>query len=133
MPLTDLRARSFWIAGGWALVVAVVLLSLWPATIIDPGGSQGDKAMHVLAYAVLMAWFASIHGELERRRRFAVGFVAMGIIIELVQPLTGLREFELVDLVANTFGVLVGWSIAPPRLPNMLWWVERAFRGGGGS
>ena len=126
-PVTELRARNFWIAGGWALVGAVVLLSLWPARIVDAGGGHGDKGLHVFAYAVLMAWFASIHGEPDRRWRLAAGFVAMGITLELVQPLTGLRQFELADFVANNAGVLVGWATAPPRLPNLLQWVERAF------
>jgi hypothetical protein len=131
VAVTRLRARRLWIAGGWALVAAIVYLSLAPAAI-DPGGAgEGDKTLHLVGYATLMAWFASIYEARDRRRRFAAGFVAMGITLELVQPLTGLRHFELVDLVANSAGVLIGWAIAPPRLPNPFWWLERPFRGGG--
>lgn len=125
----DLRARRLWIAGGWALVAVIIYFSLTPAPI-DPGpGGEGDKALHLVAYTALMAWFASLYGERDQRRRFAAGFVAMGIALELIQPLTGLREFELLDLVANSAGVLIGWALAPPRLPNPFWWLERPFRG----
>ena len=110
------------------MVLAVVYLSL-SSSPIDTGEGQGDKGLHVLAYAVLTGWFACIYDERNWRRRFSVGFIAMGIALECIQPLTGLREFELVDMVANTSGVLVGWMLAPPRVPNVLQWVEWALSG----
>jgi hypothetical protein len=44
--------------------------------------------------------------------------------------LTGLRQFEWIDFVANTAGVLLGWVLAPPRLPNVLLGIEQAFGNG---
>src|SRR5262245_60709573 len=126
MSLKDLRARRLWIAAGWVMVLAVIYLSLSPVAI-EPGVDNRDKDLHMLAYGVLMSWFASIYDKLASRRGFAAGFVLMGITLEFVQGLTGLREFELMDMVANTAGVLVGWALAPPRLPNLLWWFERMF------
>jgi VanZ family protein len=126
MSLMDLRARCLWIVAGWALVLVVIYLSLSPVTI-EIGGDESDKSLHVLAYAFLMGWFASIYDDLARRRKFATGFMVMGMALELVQGWTGLRNFEVLDMVANTAGVFAGWALAPPRLPNALWWVERVF------
>ena len=40
--------------------------------------------------------------------------------LEFAQGLTGYRSFEVIDMVANTLGVLIGWTIAPPRGPDLL-------------
>jgi glycopeptide antibiotics resistance protein len=36
----------------------------------------------------------------------------MGIALEFVQGALGYRSFEVADMFANTFGVLIGWAIA---------------------
>jgi VanZ family protein len=42
----------------------------------------------------------------------------MGIAIEFVQGATGYRSFEVMDMVADAIGVLLGWAaaLALPRL-----------------
>ena len=86
---------------------------------------HGDKIAHVLAYCVLMSWFANLYGKLHERWLLAVGFIAMGIALEFVQRWTGFRTFEVADMVAGALGVGAGWFAAPPRLPNYLALLER--------
>lgn len=93
---------------GWAMVAAIVWLSLTPSpprVDID----AGDKLGHLAAYAVLMFWFARLYA---RRLPYGVGFVAMGVGLELAQTWVGYRSFELLDMAANTAGVLLGWGSA---------------------
>ena len=73
---------------------------------------QGDKLEHLLAYGTLMFWFCVLYRPLRVRAAYAAGFIAMGIALEFVQRWLGYRSFEVADMVANTAGVGVGWSVA---------------------
>jgi hypothetical protein len=121
-----LKRRRLWTGVGWVQVLLVIYLSLMPV----PGFAvlpmeQGDKIAHVLAYGVLMSWFANLYGRLHERWLLAVGFIAMGIALEFVQRWMGFRAFEVSDMVAGALGVGAGWVAAPPRLPNFLAQLER--------
>lgn len=119
-----LRHYHLWLACGGVLIAFVIYESLTPAPI-DLRVEEGDKFGHMMAYAVLMSWFANIYGTVPLRARIALGFVAMGIGLEFVQRLTGYRSFELADMAASAGGVLLGWLAAPPRLPNYLRLTEK--------
>jgi hypothetical protein len=109
------------------LVLLVVYLSLMPGIEALPM-EQGDKVSHVLAYCVLMSWFANLHGDIRKRWLLAAGFVGMGIALEFAQRWTGFRTFEIADMMAGAIGVIAGWVAAPPRLPNYLAFAERICR-----
>jgi len=99
------------VAVGWALVAAIVWLSLTPKPPqIDI--EQGDKLGHFLAYGGVMFWFARLYVRMKVRALYAAGFIAMGIAIEFVQGWTGYRNFEVADMVADGLGVFLGWTIA---------------------
>jgi len=120
---TALKARGLWLALGWGLVILVAYLSLAPAPPELPL-EQGDKLSHVLAYIVLMSWFANLY-ESPLRFRFALGFTFLAISLECLQQQTGYRTFEVTDMVAGAAGIAVGWILAPPRTPNYLSVVEK--------
>ena len=122
--LPGLRARPLWLLLGGALVLLVVYLSLTPAPVELPGG-QGDKVEHVLAYAVLMSWFANVYEAPVQRAKLAIAFIAIGVSLEFLQRWTGYRSFEVADMAADAIGVSAGWILAPPRLPNYLHWLEK--------
>ncbi len=89
---------SFFVLG-----LVILYLSLKPSVDIGPS----DKLMHLLAYG---AWtFASVIGV--RRWRWgvavALGIVALGGVIELLQPISG-RIADWGDFLANSLGVLCG-------------------------
>jgi VanZ family protein len=85
---------------------------------------DGDKLEHVLAYAMLMFWFAQIYYRTRSRLMVAAAFVLLGIALEYLQGFTETRQFEIADMIADAAGVAVGWLIAPPRTMNALRSVE---------
>ena len=63
----------------------------------------------MVAYGVLMAWFCQLY---RKRILYAAGFILMGVVLEVIQGQLGYRSYEVLDMVANTLGVLLGWGVA---------------------
>ncbi|MAU51919.1 MAG: antibiotic resistance protein VanZ [Roseovarius sp.] len=87
------------------LAVAVAVFTLGPAVPGPELLSLSDKAKHAIAFAAVacpLAW---------RFPRFwhavALGVLAYGGMIEILQPLTG-RDAEWGDFLADGIGALVG-------------------------
>lgn len=68
-----------------------------------------DKFGHLAAYGVLMAWWHQID---RNAWRLALLFIVMGLLLEILQSLSGFRQGDIFDLAANTCGVLLGWLLA---------------------
>jgi VanZ family protein len=97
---------------GWALVATIVWLSVTPSPpSLD--FDEGDKLGHFFAYGATMFWFAQLYAVSAVRRRYAVGFIALGIALEFVQAQVG-RDFEVADMAADAIGVALGWAAALP-------------------
>jgi hypothetical protein len=120
--------RKLWIALGWLIAAAIVLLSLIPLAA-GPDIAGGDKLGHLLAYGGLMAWWSQLYVSGTARLKLALVFIALGGAMELAQGLTPARYPEWLDLAANAAGVLLGWLAAPPRLPNFCERLAAAFPG----
>jgi VanZ family protein len=103
--------RSACLAAGWAWAAAIAWLSLTPSPP-ELDVAHGDKLGHLASYGVLMFWFAQLYVTRRARIAYALGFAAMGVGLEFAQAGLGTRSFELFDMVANTLGVLLGWSAA---------------------
>jgi VanZ family protein len=103
--------RKAGIAAGWAWAAAIVWLSLAPSQP-DLGIEHGDKLEHVASYMLLMFWFAQLYIETRTRVAFAVGFIAMGVALELLQGQIPSRVTDAGDIGANALGVLLGWGAA---------------------
>lgn len=123
--------RRLWLGVGAVLVAAICVLSLMPESpeqeATRPEGT--DKVEHVLAYGLLMFWFAHLEPEKQGRIRLAVGITGMGVALECLQGLIGHREFSAADLAANGLGVAVGWLVSPPRGPDVLRLLEARLLG----
>jgi VanZ family protein len=103
--------RRLAIAIGWAMVAAIVWLSLTPAPPkLD--FQESDKLGHLLGYGSLMLWFSMLYMKTKTRIFYGSGFVAMGIMLEFAQGQLGTRTYEVFDMYANTLGVLLGWALA---------------------
>ena len=109
--------RRLYLAVGWAMIAAVVWLSLTPSPP-QVDFNQSDKVGHLLAYGGLMFWFSQLY---SRRAFLFLAFVAMGVGLELVQGELAYRSADIYDAAANTLGVLLGWAAAlirPRALPG---------------
>lgn len=96
---------------GWGWAATIVWLSLTPSPPqVDV--QYGDKLGHFGAYGMLMFWFTRLYLRRATRIAYAIGFVALGIALELVQGQLGYRTYEVFDMYANTLGVLLGWAAA---------------------
>jgi VanZ family protein len=112
--------RPYWLGLGWMLVGVVCWLSLTPNPV-DTGMDQGDKIGHLSAYLVLMTWW----GQLDpRRNRLVLGFILMGMALEGLQGLTPHRQPDLLDMLANSAGALLGWLLTR-TWPDWLQRLER--------
>jgi VanZ family protein len=93
------------------MVSAIVWLSLTPSPPrVD--FQESDKLGHFIGYGTLMFWFSQLYPPGKTRISYAAAFVAMGIILELAQGALGYRSSEVLDMLANTTGVLLGWALA---------------------
>ncbi len=118
--MNTLRFAKLWLTVGWLLVTLVVFLSLWPEPPQPLEFRQSDKFAHVIAYMVLMLWFANIYPQKAYRLRLSLGFIAMGICLELLQGLSQHRTFSYIDMLADGFGVLLGLYLAKTHFATLL-------------
>ena len=101
-----LNYKKLWLFVGYLLVLVIIYSSLTsdPVTIEV---RFFDKYAHTLSYFLLMGWFVQIYHSRKTLLLFAMLFVCMGIGLEFLQGLTGYRQFDTYDMLANTLGVLI--------------------------
>ena len=109
-----LRYAWSWQLAGIFLLVGVLIAALLPKLPFAELASQfriSDKMMHIVAFMFLATWFA---GQYERRSywRIAVGLLAFGVIIELVQGTVSYRTSEWMDLAGDALGISIGLLMA---------------------
>ena len=91
--MNTLKLRRLWVLIGYGLVTLVVALSLSPSLPQQLEFPLADKFYHLLAYGVLMLWFA----QLLPRTRYGwlvCGFIALGVVLEMAQSQIGTRGVE---------------------------------------
>jgi len=109
---------------GWLLVGLVIFFSLTPSPPAMPEFTGGDKFCHLAAYALMTIWFGLIYLPGRRYSLLGVGFILMGVLLELAQGLMGYRTLDIKDMTANAMGVLVGWLLAKTSLSLTLLRLE---------
>ncbi|MEE9122285.1 MAG: VanZ family protein [Syntrophobacteria bacterium] len=95
-------------------------MSLWPKLPKPLEFEQSDKLAHFIAYMVLMLWFANIYPQRPHHLRLSTAFLAMGICLELLQTFSKYRTFSYGDIIANGFGVFLGFFLAKTHLATFL-------------
>ena len=129
--------KKLWLAIGWSLVGFVIFLSL-----ASPPSSSNlentflnfliklpyiDKVGHLIAYFILMGWFAQIYQTPRQRISYLVGFILLGILLEILQGLGGIRTADWTDELANSFGVLLAWQVTKKHFNEILFNLEHIF------
>jgi len=123
----SLQFRYFllWHLAGWGLVSTVLYLSLMPAPPEVLDFTFSDKLEHLFAYSVLMGWFAQLYVLRERQIVIVVALCLMGVAVEFIQGWGGHRFFDVVDMAANSLGVLLGWWLSNKWLAGSLLRIDR--------
>jgi len=109
-------ARRFW---AWLLAALIVVVAWFAFTPAPPRTLETiwDKLHHALAFTVL-ACVAELAAWPRRRHRWevALGLLAWGGVIELVQSQLPTRSAEWGDLLADAVGIAIGLLLALPLL-----------------
>lgn len=108
--MLPLRFPWVWLSAGWMLVAGVVIGSLVPGGAVAALEVE-DKLVHAGSYCLLMIWFAGLY---ERRRHvvIALGVLALGAGLDVLQGAVSSRSFEWFDIAANGVGVAVGLGLS---------------------
>ncbi len=109
---------------GYMLVAYVIYSSLTPNPI-EVDVSDFDKYAHTFGYFVLMGWFMQIYHAKKMLMICAAVFVSMGVGLEFLQGLTGYRYFDVYDMLANSFGVLLALLLVKTPFPQILYYFEQ--------
>ena len=104
------RHAVLWRVLGYGYVLVIVALSFAPVPHVS-GAAGVDKIEHVLAYAVMMAWFCQVELGMRGRVLHAVGFLLLGVGIEVGQGMVPHRVGSVYDVVADGAGVVMGWVV----------------------
>ena len=113
--MLPLRYARHWQLGSVILLLLTLIAALMPAALwlwtedvpVVKWLKHVDKWAHGLTFVVLTVWFC---GQYPRRSywRVAVGLVAFGVLIELLQGLVSYRLAEWYDLGADAIGIVAG-------------------------
>lgn len=95
-------------------VIALLVLTIGPFQGAEGEVGLSDKGAHVIAFYGLTLLAFSVAPQ-SRRTDLALWVLALGVLIELVQGVTG-RSMSLLDLLADALGVAAATAPA---------WVER--------
>lgn len=124
------QGHAAWVRPAWwAVAWFGVGLLLWLSLMRDPpqmNFEDSDKVQHIAAYTVLTAWWMQLWLARGRRIGLALGLMALGVAIEFAQAATGYRTYSYGDMAADAIGIALGWLAAPPRLPNLLAWLQQS-------
>lgn len=96
--------QRYWLFFTAIILIMITALSLWPLDKL-PSVPGSDKTHHLIAYAALMLPTALCQPRFWWA--FALGFIAYGGLIELLQPYAN-RYAEWLDFAANSTGVIIG-------------------------
>lgn len=95
------------------ITIAIICLSLIKLSGTGVEIKNIDKAYHSFAYFVLAsAWLFSFYKKPNYKYIIVISCILFGIIIELLQSnLTIYRTGDIIDVLANTLGVLIALMI----------------------
>lgn len=118
--MVPLRYPWLWRLAGWAMIAGVVVGSLMPGHAI-PRMVASDKLLHAGMYFLLMIWFAGLYRR-SRHAWIALGLMALGLGLDLLQGLTSSRTFDPADVAANAGGILAALVLSYRLLEG---WCQR--------
>jgi len=109
--MLPLRFPRTWLVTGLLIMALVLVLTLLPAGRMTTLTMLSDKAAHFLAFMLLMVWFCGVFRP-PFTPLVAVGLLAFGILIELLQSRLPYRSAEIADALYDLGGITAGWLLA---------------------
>ncbi len=100
------KINSFWKACFWLLTLSTLWLSLIPVDQVPAAFSFWDKAQHALGFAALA--FTGLQSYPHHKRQLLLGLLLLGMGIEYAQYLTGWRQGDWADILADYMGLALG-------------------------
>jgi VanZ family protein len=106
--LMNLKFKNLWMGIGLIQILIAFYLCLRPMPETVQTIQHLDKLYHFTAYALLTWYQIQIFGTQKSKTLLFIFiiFMTQGLLIEILQFLTGYRSFELLDMVANASGSL---------------------------
>ncbi|MGC2166290.1 MAG: VanZ family protein [Gallionella sp.] len=120
--------RRLWLGVSLCLVALVVYLSLVPHPPTPLTFEHADKLEHGLAYATLALCFCQIFLAKNMRVLILAALIFLGVALEFVQGWTGYRTFDVLDMAANSVGVLLGYMLALTPLGRVFGLIETVMK-----
>ncbi len=121
--MVPLRYPWFWRLAGWLMIGAVVVGSLMPGQML-PRLVASDKLLHASVYFLLMIWFAGLYRR-SRHAWIALGLIALGLALDVLQGMTTSRTFDPRDVAANIGGIVAAFVLSYRLLEG---WCQRMER-----
>ncbi len=106
------------------LLAATVYGSLAPSPEVNRLLVAQDKLLHASAYALVMFWFVQLTPRQRWRWSVAAVLWAGSGLIEYLQWLTGYRQAEWRDFLANGVGIAVALILGYTPLGGLLALLE---------
>jgi VanZ family protein len=92
----------------WLLLLLTLWFSLIPGNQVPSQLHFWDKAQHALGFAGLA--FLGLRAYPDRIRQLMFGLMLLGAGIECAQALTGWRQGDWADWLADCVGLLMGYG-----------------------
>lgn len=126
-----LRYHRRWQIAGILVLSGVLLGTLIPAFWLWPDVSRValfafDKWLHGITFVFLAVWFS---GQYSRQKyvHIGIGLFLFGVLIEMCQRMVSYRTAELMDLAADTVGIVIGLGIALAGVGGWSLRIEQRF------
>jgi len=123
----NLKYRKLWLFIGYMLIAIVVYQTLTAHPVGVDMLSFSDKFLHTVGYFILMGWFVQIYHGRQQRVLWTVFFITMGIGMEFLQDLGGVRFYEVNDMLANGLGVILALGLSNTKFSNIILIFEKHF------
>jgi|TARA_B100001250_G_scaffold394141_1_gene397658 VanZ family protein len=109
-----------WDILSWFFLALVIILSLIPMPIdssYDYSYIHLDKLAHFLSYALLLVLFSKVYIP-RFYLKISLLLFFLGVLLEIIQNYISYRAFDINDLLANTFGIMLGILVSKYIISN---------------
>jgi len=97
-------------AGFVVCIFSILILALLPSENLS-GFTLWDKANHCFAFFVLTCLLYFSVNNVKWLTQVVMPLLFFGLLIEILQLLSGYRQFSLLDVVADAVGIVVGFLL----------------------